>query len=83
MTFVRDINVDAPHATSTLMRHLPHKQVQHKYTLHNQILEEVQSAKCLGVTVTDNLGWGQHISEISSEASKTLGFIRRNLSLAP
>ena len=27
--------------------------------------------------------WGQHISEISSKATKTLGFLRRNLALAP
>lgn len=64
-------------------RHLPHKQIMYTYTLHNQTLESVQSAKYLGVTVTDNLDWGQHISEISAKASKTLGFLRRNLSLAP
>ena len=27
--------------------------------------------------------WGQHISEISSKATKTLGFLRRNLAFAP
>ena len=27
----------------------------------------------LGLTITDNMDWGQHISEISSEATKTLG----------
>ena len=37
--------------------------------LHNQILEEVQSAKYLGVTITDSLDWGQHISEISSKVN--------------
>ena len=26
--------------------------------------------------------WGQHISEISSKATKTLGFLRRNLAFA-
>ena len=31
----------------------------------------------------DNLDWGQHMSEISSKASKTLGFLHRNLSFAP
>ena len=29
------------------------------------------------------MDWGQHISEISSKATKTLGFIRRNLAFAP
>ena len=29
------------------------------------------------------MDWGQHISEISSKATKTLDFLRRNLALAP
>ena len=29
------------------------------------------------------MDWGQHISEISSKATKTLGFLRRNLAFAP
>ena len=31
----------------------------------------------------DDLDWGQHTSEISSKATKTLGFLRRNLAFAP
>ena len=53
--------------------------------LHQQTLEQVQSAKYLGLTITDNLDWGQHISEITCKSTKTLplGFLRRNLALAP
>ena len=40
-------------------------------------------AKYLGITISDDLDWGQHISEISSKATKTLGFLRRNLAFAP
>ena len=29
------------------------------------------------------MDWGQHITEISSKANKTLGFLRRNLAFAP
>ena len=29
-------------------------------------LEQVKSTKYLGITITDNLDWDQHISEISS-----------------
>ena len=29
------------------------------------------------------MDWGQHVSEISSKAIKTLGFLRRNLAFAP
>ena len=53
------------------------------YSLHNQSLENVQSAKYLGITISDNMAWGQHISEISSKATETLGFLRRNLAFAP
>ena len=45
--------------------------------------ELVQSAKILGITISDALDWGQHISEISAKATKTLGFLRRNLAFAP
>ena len=46
-------------------------------------MENVQSAKYLSITITDNMDWGQHVSEISSKATKTLGFLRRNLAFAP
>ena len=52
------------------------------YTLQDQILEQVQSAKYLGITTTDNLDCGQHISEVTAKATRTLGFLRRNLAFA-
>ena len=61
----------------------PSKHIQFSYTLHQQTLEQVQSAKYLGLTITDNLDWGQHISEITCKATKTFDFLRRNLALAP
>ena len=54
-------------------RHPPDKHIQYDYTLHQQRLEQVQSAKYLGLTITDDLDWGQHISEISAKATKTTG----------
>ena len=48
-----------------------------------QTLEQVRSAKYLGLTITDDLKWGPHVFEISCKATKTLGFLRRNLALAP
>ena len=64
-------------------RHQHHKQILFDYSLHNQTLENVQSAKYLGITITDNMEWGQHVSEISSKVTKTLGFLPRNLAFAP
>ena len=49
----------------------------------SKLLENVQSAKYLGITITENMDWGHHISDISSKATKTLGFLRRNLAFAP
>ena len=43
----------------------------------------VTSAKYLGITITDNMNWGLHVSEISSKATKTLGFLRGNMAYAP
>ena len=63
--------------------HQHHKQILFDYSLHNQTLENVHSAKYLGITITDNKDLGQHVSEISSKATKTLGFLRRNLVFAP
>ena len=64
-------------------KHPTPKQIIHDCPLHNQVLENVSSAKYLGITVTDDLDWGQHINNVTSKATKTLGFLRRNLTLAP
>ena len=58
-------------------RHQHHKQILFNYSLHNQTLENFQSAKYLGITISDNVDWGyrQHISQIFSKATKTVGFL--------
>ena len=45
-------------------RHPPDKHIQFDYTLHQQRLEQVQSVKYLGTSISDDLDWRQHISEI-------------------
>ena len=49
------------------------------YTLHGQVLEAVDHAKYLGVELSNNMGWNRHIQSITSKASKSLGFIKRNI----
>ena len=51
------------------------------YTLHDQILTRVKSAKYLGVTLTDNMKWDQYINNICDNANRTIGFLRQNLSI--
>ena len=63
--------------------HQHHKQILFDHSLHNQTLENIQLAKYLGITITDNMDWGKHVSEISSKATKILDFFRRNLAFAP
>ena len=76
------VNVAKCHSMR-VTRHLPDKHILFDYTLHQEKLEQVQSAKYLGITITDNLDWGHHVSEISCKATNTMDFLRRNLALAP
>ena len=57
------------------------RQFNSSYQLHGHTLEAVTSAKYLGLTFTNKLQWDQHISNITNKASKTLGFLRRNLKI--
>ena len=51
------------------------------YELHGQNIENVSTTKYLGVNIQDNMQWESHIESITKKASKTLGFIRRNLKI--
>ena len=53
--------------------------IQHVYHLNNTPLEAVTSAKYLGVTITSDLKWTQHINTVVNKANSTLAFLRRNL----
>ena len=64
-----------------VFRHLSHKQIIHCYTLCNEVLENLSSAKYLIVTIIDDLEWGQNINETTMKNTETLGFLRRNLNL--
>ena len=52
---------------------------QGDYFLHGQRLQVADSTKYLGVTFSDNLQWEKHTQATSAMASRTLGFLRRNL----
>ena len=49
------------------------------YTLHGETLEAVASARYLGVDIANDLSWKTHVSRITNNANKSLGFLRRNL----
>ena len=45
--------------------------------------ENVESIKYLGVTITSDLRWNTHVSNVCTKANRTLGFLRRNLRSCP
>ena len=50
-----------------------------RYKLKGHELERTKSSKYLGVTISSDLRWGEHINNISKKANCVLGFLRRNL----
>ena len=52
---------------------------QTEYRLHCHTLEVVDNGKYLGVTISNDLSWHRHVDAVAANASRTLGFLRRNL----
>ena len=53
--------------------------IQASYTLEGTVLENVDYIKYLGVTITNDLKWIVHISNICTKAYRTLEFSRQTL----
>jgi len=50
----------------------------------NQVLEVTKdSSKYLGVTISNDLSWANHISNITAKVNRTIGFSRRNIHACP
>ena len=49
--------------------------IEASYTLEGTVLENVNSIKYLGVTITNDLKWNTHINNICTKANRTLGFL--------
>ena len=45
--------------------------------------QNVENIKYLEVTITNELRWNTHISNVCTKANRTLGFLRRNLYACP
>ena len=50
--------------------------IEASYTLEGTVLENVDSVKYLGVTITNDLKWNTNITNICAKANRTLGFLR-------
>ena len=55
------------------------KKIHASYTLEGTNFENVESIKYFGVTITSDLRWNTHVSNVCIKANRTLGFLRRNL----
>ena len=55
------------------------KIIDTSYFIHGVQLENVDQAKYLGLTITKNLSWKKHISNIISKATNVRLYLQRNL----
>ena len=53
------------------------------YPLDGEIQQEVNSSSYLGITISNDLQWKTHITNIVKKANSTLGFLRWNLKYCP
>ena len=53
--------------------------VSSEYLLHGHILESIGGSKYLGVEISGNLSFNNHIRKICTSASRSLGFIKRHI----
>ena len=51
------------------------------YTLHGQRLKHVDAVKYLGLKISHDLRWDQHISAVTNKANQSLNFLRRNIKI--
>ena len=57
--------------------------IQASYKLEGTVLENVESIKYLDVTITKDLKWNTHISNVCTKANRTLSFLDEICFLAP
>jgi hypothetical protein len=54
-----------------------------KYTIHGQVLNNVNSAKYLDLNIHKTLSWDYHINNVTKKSHNTLSFHGRNISGCP
>ena len=47
--------------------------------MHGQVLDSVDSARYLGVDIASDLNFSQHVNRTTSNASTSLGYLKRNV----
>ena len=59
------------------------KKINAVYSLEGTVLKNVDNIKHLGVTISNDLKWNTHVSNVCTKANRTLGFLKHNLSSFP
>jgi hypothetical protein len=59
--------------------HTPTNKVKPIYTLNSNTLSKVDSYPYLGVTITADLRWREHVQLTATKATRTLNFVRHNI----
>ena len=86
----RDLNTLSEWANKWLMSFNPSKCVHltitrktnpltSSYSICGSVIQQSNSAKYLGVTITSNLSWSEHINNITNKANSIRAFLQRNL----
>ena len=60
-----------------------HNPITYNYTINDISIQEVSSTKYLGVTITNDLSWSTHITNITSKALSVKAFLQRNHKSCP
>ena len=71
---------DTWHAFLSISRSTP---LHRFYSLCGTVLQNFHEARYLGINLSDELQWVNHIRSIAAKFSSTLGLLKRNLSKCP
>ena len=73
------------HPQKCQVLHITNKRqpVKQSYTIHGHVLEEVESAKYLGVNIHHKLSWNTHISQVVKKSNNSRAFLQRNIYQCP
>ena len=59
------------------------QEINASYTLDGTVVDNVEKIKYLGITITNDLKWNIHVSNICTKTNMSLCFLRRNLVACP
>ena len=76
------IKINVPNSQSPPTNKKDPEPIKHNYILNNHILESVTSTKYLDITLQSSLKWNLHYDNIISNGNKSLGFLKRNLTVS-